>query len=75
MFVGPQNQYNRVYAAVQSVEALRYKSQGAGSIPDGVIAIFHWHNPSGRTMALGSTQPLTEMSTRNISWGVKAAGT
>jgi hypothetical protein len=25
-------------------------------------------------MALGSTQPLTEMSTSNISWGVKAAG-
>jgi len=25
-------------------------------------------------MALGSTQPLTEMSTRNISWGAKAAG-
>ena len=25
-------------------------------------------------MALGSTQPLTEMSTRNISWGVKVAG-
>ena len=45
----------------------------AGSIPDGVIVIFHWHNPSGRTMTLGSTQPLTEMSTRNISWGVKAA--
>ena len=22
---------------------------------------FHWHNPSGRTVALGSTQPLTEM--------------
>ena len=28
----------------------------AGSIPDGVIGIFHWHNPSCRTMALGSTQ-------------------
>ena len=41
----------------------------AGSIPDGVIGIFHWHNPSGRNMALGSTQPLTEMSTGNISWG------
>jgi hypothetical protein len=27
--------------------------------------IFQWHNPSGRTMALGSTQPLTEM----ITWG------
>ena len=25
-------------------------------------------------MALGSTQPLTQMSTRNISYGVKAAG-
>jgi hypothetical protein len=46
----------------------------AGSIPDGVTGIFHWHNRFGRTMALGSTQPLTEMSTRNLSWGVKAAG-
>ena len=35
---------------------------------------FFIDNPSGRTMALGSTQPLTEMSTRNISWGVRAAG-
>jgi len=25
-------------------------------------------------MTLRSTQPLTEMSIRNISWGVKAAG-
>jgi len=29
----------------------------AGSIPAGVIGIFHWHNPSDRTMALGSSQP------------------
>ena len=28
----------------------------------------------GRSVALGSTQALTEMSTRNIPWGVKAAG-
>ena len=42
----------------------------AGSITDGVIGIFfHWYNPSDRTMVLGSTQPLTEMSTRNISLG------
>ena len=41
----------------------------AGSNPDGVIGIFHWHNPPGHTVALGSTQPPTEMSTRNISWG------
>jgi hypothetical protein len=25
----------------------------AGSIPDGVMGIFHWHNPSDRTMAPG----------------------
>jgi len=41
----------------------------AGSIPDGVIGIFYWYNISGRTVALGSTQPLTEMSTGNVSWG------
>jgi hypothetical protein len=41
----------------------------AGSIPAGVIGIFRLRNPSDRTMALGSTQPLTEMSTRSISWG------
>ena len=48
----------------------------AGSIPDSVIGIFRCHNPTGRTVALGSTQPLSEMSTRNISWGggLKAAG-
>ena len=43
-------------------------------IPDVVIGIFHRLNPSGRTMVLESTQPLTEMCTRNLSWGVKAAG-
>jgi len=31
---------------------------------------FHWHNPSGCNMALGLTQPIIEMSTRSISWGV-----
>ena len=45
-----------------------------GLIPDGVIGILLRHNPSSRTMALGSTQPLTEMSTRNISKGIKVAG-
>jgi hypothetical protein len=56
------------------IKALRYKPGGCGSIPDGVTGIFQRHNPSGRTMALGSTQPLKEMSTRCISWGVKAGG-
>jgi hypothetical protein len=41
----------------------------AGSIPDG--GIFHWHNPSGRTVAQRSTQPLTEISATNMPWGGK----
>jgi len=45
----------------------------AGLIPDGFTGNLHWRNHSGSTMALGSTQPLTEMSTRNISLKVKAA--
>ena len=30
----------------------------AASIPDGVVGIFHWHNPSCRTMTLTLTQLL-----------------
>jgi hypothetical protein len=40
-----------------------------GLIPDEIIGFFNWPNPSGRTMALGSTQPLTEMSIRNLPGG------
>ena len=43
----------------------------AGSISDGVTGIFRRHKPSGLTVALGSTHPPTELSTRNISWGGK----
>jgi hypothetical protein len=39
--------------------------RNAGSIPDGIIGFFfHLHNHSGR---LGLTQPLTEITTRNIT--------
>ena len=55
------------HAVAQLVSATSRKV--AGSTPDVVSGIFHGHNLSGRTMALGLTQPLTEMSTRNISWG------
>jgi hypothetical protein len=48
------------YAVAQLVEALRYK-------PEGRRFDSRWCH-SGLTMA-GSTQPLTEMSTRNIAWG------
>jgi len=49
------------------VEVLRYKPEGRGFDS-------RWcHNISGRSMALGSTQPVTDISNRNISWGLKAA--
>jgi hypothetical protein len=41
----------------------------AGLIPDSAIGIFHWHNLSGSTLALGSTQLLTQMNTRNFLGG------
>jgi hypothetical protein len=50
-------------AVAQLVETLRYKPEGR--VFDSHL--IHWCL-SGRTMALGPTQPLTEMSTRNISW-------
>ena len=49
------------------VKVLCQNRKVAGSIPDGVIGIFHWHNPSDRTVALGSTQPLRQLSTSSIS--------
>jgi hypothetical protein len=41
----------------------------AGLILDEVIGFFNLPNPSSRTMALGSSQSLTEMSTRNLPGG------
>ena len=39
----------------------------AGSFSDRVIGIFHWLNPSGRTVALRPTHLLTHMTTRYVS--------
>jgi len=49
-------------ALAQLVEALRYKPEGRGSDS-------HWCR---RNFSL--TRPLREMSTWNISWGVKVGG-
>jgi hypothetical protein len=57
--------FNRACGAVV-FEALRYKPEGRRFDSRWCLDFFHLHNPSGRTMALGSTQPLTEMSTRNM---------
>jgi hypothetical protein len=40
-----------------------------GSIPGGVTGFFSDISPSDRSMALGSTQPLAKISTRNITRG------
>jgi hypothetical protein len=39
-------------------------------VPD-EVDFFNLPDPSSRTMTLGSTQPLTEMSTRNLPGGKK----
>jgi hypothetical protein len=42
----------------------------AGVFPGGKVAVtwLWWLNPSGHTVALRSNQPLTGMSTRDLSW-------
>ena len=55
----------RVYAVAQLVKALRYELESRRFDS----RTFYWPNPSGRTKVLGSTQPLTDTSTRNTSWG------
>jgi hypothetical protein len=57
----------------QLVEKLRSKPEGRGFDSRWCHWNFHLHHPSSFNIALGSSQPLTEMSTRNISWGVKTA--
>jgi hypothetical protein len=56
------------HAVAWLVEVLCYNLKVAGSIADEVIGFF---SPSSRTVALGSTQLLTEMITR-ILLGSKA---
>ena len=56
------------------VKALHYKPDSHGFDSKWSMRILHWHNHSGCTVALEVNYPLTEMSTRHISWGIKAAG-
>jgi hypothetical protein len=55
-------------------EALRFKLEVRG-VRFPMVALKFFIDPYVRTMALVSTQPLTAMSARNISLGVKTAGT
>ena len=53
------------YAVMQLVEAL-----GRSQVRFPMVQLeFFIDNPSVRTMVLGWTQSITEMSTNNIAWG------
>jgi hypothetical protein len=57
---------------IQYHSSFRHYATGrkvAGSIPDEVIRFSTWLNPSSRTIAMGSTEPLTEMSIMNLPRG------
>jgi hypothetical protein len=61
---------NKDYLTLVHVHTVMGACGGAeDSIPDGVNGIFHCLYPSSRAMDLGSTLPLTEIRTRNISCG------
>jgi hypothetical protein len=53
--------------SIVSSPAIRMRGSSYGSM--NVIGFFNWPNPSSRTMSLGSTQSLTEMSTSNRPGG------
>ena len=63
MFLKNNTSFRQMVA--QPVEALPHQPEGGRFDSRLCHLIFHWHSPSGHTMALGSTQPLTEMSTTN----------
>jgi hypothetical protein len=46
----------------------------ASSIPDKASGFFNFPNLSSLTVVLRLTQPITEMSTRNLPRGLRAAG-
>jgi hypothetical protein len=56
----------RGHMVAQLVEMLCYKPNGRRY--DSQWCGWNFLHPSSCSMALGLTQPLTEMSTRNISW-------
>jgi hypothetical protein len=64
--------YCRTMKAKNQIRMKYKRVQENKTNPVGVAGIFRRLNTSGRTMVLASTQPLTEMRTRNLrnlSWG------
>jgi hypothetical protein len=66
----------RAFCWLTVAQWLRYcatNQKVAGSIPDGVMEFFIDINPSDRTIALGSTQPLNRNEYQEYFLGVNAA--
>jgi hypothetical protein len=62
---------HRWHTLLQERSWLRYyitSRKVAGSSPD-AVDLFNWPSPSSRTMTLGLTESLIEMSTRNLPGG------
>jgi hypothetical protein len=62
------------YAVAQIVDALHYRPAGRGFDSRWGLKIFIDFVLPAALCARGSIQPLTEMSTRDLPWEVKAAG-
>ena len=61
-------------AVAQCLRCCATNRKVTGSIPGGVNGIFHWHNPSDRTMALGVDPASNRNEYQEYFLGVKAAG-
>jgi hypothetical protein len=55
--------------ALDGVGAMLHATRLLVRAPIRSLNVFSVPNPSSRTMALGFTQPLTEMSSRRYIWG------
>jgi hypothetical protein len=51
-------------------EVLWHKQDGQYSITNDLSGCFNRRNPSSRTVAVESTQPVTEFCTRNVPVGI-----
>jgi hypothetical protein len=62
-------QFTSVWTLLSPVDDQFRSKNEAGSIPVEAIGFLNWPNPSSSTIALGSTQPLIDMSTKYLPGG------
>jgi hypothetical protein len=69
MWSGSTNFWDGGHTVALLIEAICYKPEGRWFDSRWGNRFFNWLHPSSCTMALGSAQPLTEMSTSNLLGG------